>query len=212
MMKRIVLACMAAALAGTAGVWAESAKEVELPTRAENFTLEDYTGKPLELYSLKDAEAVVLYFHGVGCPIVRLSAPVFERLKKEYEPKNVAFLMVNSNWLDEAPEVKTDAEDFSITAPILMDQKQTVAKSLAVKRTCATFVIDPQDDWKILYRGALDDRQDYGVQRLHNIKELAKIAIDEHLAGKEVTTTSSDAKGCLINFLAADDEDEDASS
>jgi len=44
-----------------------------------------------------DAPAVVLYTHGVGCPIVRRSITELNRLEEEFSKQGVVFYMINAN-------------------------------------------------------------------------------------------------------------------
>lgn len=173
---------------------------------AADFTLKDYTGKSWRLYDMTDAKAIVLFVHGVGCPIVRLSVPALERFKEKYGPKGVRFFMLNANPHDTAEDLRKDAEEFKITLPILMDADQTVARSLGAVRTCTTYLIHPGDGWKILYRGALSNRFDYGAQRQHNVSEWLEDALHAHLRGKPIKTAATEVKGCLINYTDDDGE------
>ena len=72
-----------------------------LPTTARNFRLDDHLGKSHELYRSRDAKAVVLFFAGNGCPIVRKSVPAFKEIRDEYASKGIVFLMINGNPNDE---------------------------------------------------------------------------------------------------------------
>jgi peroxiredoxin len=168
---------------------------------APDFQLEDYTGKRWRLHDLSDAKAVVLFVHGVGCPIVRLSVPALERLQEKYAPKGVRFFMINANPHDTAEDLRKDAEEFQISLPILMDRDQRVSRGLGAVRTCTAYLISPRDDWKIVYRGALSNRYDYGAQRQHNVSEWLEDALHAHLRGKPIKMAVTEVKGCLINYV-----------
>jgi thiol-disulfide isomerase/thioredoxin len=171
------------------------------PTTLPQITLKDQHGKSWNLHEEKDAKAVVLYVHGIGCPIVRLSAPTLEEIKKEYAPKGVEFFMLNSNAYDTAEEVLEDANDFSITMPVLMDQTQDTARALKIERTCTVIVAAPAQDWKIVYRGAVNDRYDYLAQKPKAEEEWLRDALDAVLKGEEVKVANTQPKGCLINYI-----------
>lgn len=178
--------------------------ETPAPERVENFRLIDHAGKSWELYRLKDAPAVVLYIYGSGCPIVQKGAPGFERLKAAYAEKGVQFLMLDANEADTRADVATDVKAFSITAPVLMDASQSIARALGVTRTAEAFVLSPKDNWKIMYRGAVDDRFDYGAQKETATKEWVKNALDAVLAGQPVAEPRTNVKGCLVTFAETD--------
>lgn len=181
--------------------WAEGDVSLPVPERAENFRLMDQNDRSVELYSFGDAPAVVLYVHGVGCPIVRQSVPVLNRLQEEFGPQGVVFAMLNANSQDTRDDLAEEAKDFDIKMSILKDPTQRIALALGCKRTAEAIVLDPQDGWKILYRGPVDDRFDYGAQRAEAKVEHLKQALTEHLAGNPVSEANTETKGCLISYV-----------
>jgi peroxiredoxin len=203
MVSRTLLLFLLALGLGVAApaVQAEDMPALPKPDRAENFRLTDQNDRSLELYSLGDAPAVVLYVHGVGCPIVRQSVPALNRLKEEFGPKGVAFVMINANTQDLREDLAEEAEAYGIQMPILSDRTQRIALALGCKRTAEAIVLDPQDHWKILYRGAVDDRFDYGAQKAEATDEHLKRALTDHLAGNPVSVASVETKGCLIHYM-----------
>lgn len=182
----------------------EAATSKPAPTRVENFRLNDHTGKSWEFYRFKDAPAVVIYIYGLGCPIVQKGMPGLERLKAAYAEKGVPFVLLNPSAVDTPAEVAEDAKAFSITAPILMDSTQHIAKSLGVTRTAEAIVVSPKDDWKIVYRGAVDDRLDYGAQKETAEKEWLKAALDSVIAGQPVAEAKTAVKGCIVTYIATE--------
>lgn len=171
-----------------------------MPEHVENFRLIDHTGTSWELHRLKDAPAVVLYIYGVGCPIVQKGTPGLERLKKDYEQKGVKFLLLDANEADTREDVAKEAKEFGVTSPVLLDPAQQIAKALGVTRTAEAIVIVPRDDWKIAYRGAVDDRFDYGAQKNEATKEWLKDALEAVLAGKPVAEPRTNVKGCIVSY------------
>ena len=172
---------------------------VELSERIENFTLLDHRGASHELYYYSDAEALVLLVQGNGCPISRNVWPRFRELRDEYAEKGVKFMMINSNLQDHRASISREAEQFGIDLPILVDDAQIVGESLGLIRTGEVFVVDP-GNWTVVYRGALDDRLAYEVQKAEAGRHYLKDALNDFLAGVPVRTASTDAVGCLINF------------
>jgi peroxiredoxin len=170
------------------------------PQRVDNFRLIDHDGKSIEFYRYKDAPAVVIYIYGVGCPIVQKGTPAFERLKAEYGEKGVKFLMLDANTADTRADIAADVKAFNITAPVLQDPTQQIAKSLGVTRTAESIVVVPKDGWRIAYRGAVDDRLDYGAQKEAPTKEWLKAALDAVLAGQPVAEPKTNVKGCIVSY------------
>lgn len=170
-----------------------------LPTTAKNFRLEDQTGGSHELYRMKDAKAIVLYFQGNGCPIVRKSVPEIKAIRDEFKPKGVEFFMINANPLDDKKSIEEEAKEFQIDIPIMMDTTQVVTQDFGTKRTAEAIVIVP-DGWKIVYRGAISDRQEYGYERPRSEHEWLCDALNAVLAGKEPEVKITETKGCLIDL------------
>ena len=110
--------------------------------------------------------------------------------------------MLNANLQDDRESVAAEAREYGIDLPILIDEAQLVSESLGVTRTAEAIVIDPLD-WRIVYRGPVDDRLSYQAQRparRHYLRE----ALTAHLAGTAVPEPVRDAAGCLILFPDAD--------
>jgi len=200
MVRKFICTLALACLTGAAYA-AETEAFTEGPERLVNFRLTDQHDRSWEIYREVDAKAVVLYVQGNGCPIVRLSIPKLEDIKEQYEPKGVRFFMLNANPHDERHEIREEAEEFGISMPILHDAGQTIVAGLGCRRTAEVFVVDPAQDWKIVYRGAVDDRFDYGAQRDEAEHDWLIDALDAHLAGETVETARTHVKGCLINYM-----------
>lgn len=136
----------------------------DLPMEFPNFRLPDLDGTVHELSDWSDAEVVVLFLQGNGCPIVRQSFPYLKQVRDEFEPKGVKFVMINSNAIDDVPSIQQELEEYGVDILTLKDSLQAVARALESDRTAETFVIDPESH-EIIYRGEADDRFGYGLQR-----------------------------------------------
>lgn len=194
-----------AILAGALGVltaWQALALGAEDLGRIENFRLIDQHDVSHELYRLDEAAAVVLYVHGNGCPIVRQSYGLLNEIRDDYAEQGVAFLMINPNTQDTRAEVREELEEFGASAfTVLLDQAQTVTQGLGVERMAEVLLIDPKNDWRIVYRGAVDDRFEYGATRPAPEHTWLRDALDAHLAGKPIGTPRAPVKGCRIHYL-----------
>ncbi|MBL8266161.1 redoxin family protein [Steroidobacter sp.] len=167
-----------------------------------NFQLLDQQGTQHELHSLSDRKAVVVMIQGNGCPIVRQALPVLAQIRAQYRSQGVEFLLLNSNLQDTREQVATEAAEFKIDFPILLDRSQAIGEALGVVRTSEVFLIDPKG-WQLKYRGPMDDRLSYERQRPANNHYLTD-ALDAVLAGKAVKTPHADGVGCLVNFPERD--------
>lgn len=165
----------------------------------DNFALLDHKGEWHELYRHNDAKAVVIISQGNDCPIIQKYSSVITEQINFFSPQGVVFYLLNSNTNDDRKSIIQEAETFEFKLPILMDPSQVVAEVLGVTRTCEAVVIDPRG-WKIIYRGAIDDRLDYGVNKITARNHYLKNALEALVQGKKTELKTVPAKGCLITF------------
>jgi hypothetical protein len=174
------------------------AMALEPGDRVDNFRLLDHDGGSHELYYHSDARAIVLMTHGNGCGIVRNTLPRFKDLRDRYGSQGVEFLLIDSSLQDKREAVAREAAGFAIDIPVLMDETQLIGESLGVDRTADVFVIDPKN-WKLAYRGPLDDASSYGARRPARNHYVAD-ALEAIVAGKPVPVARAEAPGCLVNL------------
>jgi peroxiredoxin len=199
-MRRMLIPILCLAMYGAMhGAVADTAESWDLPERVTNFQLLDAHGASHDLYRHSDAKGVVLFFQGNGCPIVRQSFIELKNLRDAYAEKGIVFLQINANPQDTRKEVLEEMADFDMDIPVLLDERQSVTRMLGVNRTAEAIVITPQR-WRIVYRGAMDDRFDYGTRRPEAQNEYLKDAIDALLAGKDPEPAMTETKGCLIHL------------
>jgi thiol-disulfide isomerase/thioredoxin/mono/diheme cytochrome c family protein len=196
-MRSALLATVAFAFS-TLAVAGEPRPTPILGTKLADWTLPRAdTGKPWSLAADgREAKAVVVVFMGTECPISNAYAPVLSGLDREYGPKGVLFIGVNSNRQDDAAAVARHVKEFSITFPVLKDEGTKLADRFMAKRTPEAFVLDGTRT--VRYRGRIDDQMDKGIKRPEpQNRELAD-AIDAVLAGKQVARAVTEPAGCFI--------------
>ena len=177
----------------------QGARDLTSPGKVENFHLIDHTGTSRELYRQKQARLVVLFVGGNGCPIVRQSIGTLNELEKEFSSQGVEFWILNSNPQDDRASVQKEATEFSIDFPILLDRGQWVSKSLNIHRTAEAIAINTKN-WKVVYRGQIDDRLGYGTQKPKAEKTPLADALREYLADKPVSNPETEVRGCAITY------------
>jgi peroxiredoxin len=185
--------------AGSPASATQTATRPAQPATIDNFMLADTDYMGHELYRMTDAQAIVIVTHANGCPIVRNLAPALRELTAKYEGKGVRFLMLNSANQDSMAAIAEEKAEFGFNVPILKDANQLVGEQLGVTRTAEFIVVDPKT-WKITYRGPMDDRLDYGVQKAVATHTWAADAIDATLAGRPAMAATKQSPGCLIDF------------
>ncbi len=172
------------------------AGESMIGKKAPMFRLVDPTGKAVALEDLADAKLVAVVFVGTECPLARLYAPRLNKLAADYADKQVRFVAIDSNVQDSAEDIAKYAAEHSITFPVLKDADNVVADQFAAERTPEVFLLDEKR--VVRYRGRIDGQYQPGVQKVKNPRSDLSIAIDELLAGKEVSQPEVQAVGCFI--------------
>ena len=178
----------------------EKAEAEEAPDAVPDFGLLDQHGRFHQLRYYRDARAIVLFVHGVGCPIVRHQAQTLEQLRKDFAARGTRFFMINASPQDDRDELREDAAKLGIQIPILKDETQLVGRDLRLTRTAEVLVIDPRT-WTIFYRGPLDDRVGYDTQKPAAARLFLTDALEALLAGRAYNPSQpGELKGCAIQL------------
>jgi peroxiredoxin len=158
----------------------------------ENFTLTDVNGTPHSLTDYRSSKAIVLMFIATQCPVSNAYNGRMVELFKDYAPRGVAFIGINSNEQESVEEIREHAKNHGFTFPILKDWNNVIADRLGASVTPEIYVLNARFD--ILYHGRIDDsRREADV----NSRDLRN-ALDAVLAGKSVPLTETKAFGCTI--------------
>jgi len=171
--------------------------------KVEDFSLQDYRGKAHQLSDAKDAKGVVLVFLGVECPLCKLYGPRLAEMAKKYEAEGVVFYGIDSNRQDSVTEMAQFAKEHNIAFPILKDLNNALADQVGASRNPQVFVLDR--DRVVRYAGRVDDQYGFdtgsGYAKPRVSRHDLTSAIDELVAGKQVSQPTTTAVGCLIGRI-----------
>jgi peroxiredoxin/mono/diheme cytochrome c family protein len=167
-----------------------------LDKKVGHFTLKDAAGKAVALSSFKGKKAVVVVFVGTECPISNLYMTRLPELAREYGPRGVQFLAINSNCQDTAKDVAEHGRKYPLPFPILKDERNLIADKFGARRTPEAFVLD--SGFAIRYQGRIDDQFGVDYRRQKPTRRDLALALDEILAGKKVTRPTTPVAGCHI--------------
>ena len=160
--------------------------------KIENFTLPDYDGKEHSLSDYKDSKAIVIIFVATECPVSNAYNSRMEELFKEYSSKGISFLGINSNKAESVVDMKEHAEENGLTFTILKDKNNVIADEFDASVTPEVYVLN--GDYEILYHGRIDNSKKESDVETQDLKN----ALNEILAGKDVTNKATKAFGCSI--------------
>jgi peroxiredoxin len=173
----------------------------ELGTKATSFELPDPSGKLYTLDSFRQSPVLVVMFICNHCPYVVHIREALAKLCKEYQQKNVAFVAINANDIEQYPDDRPEkmaemAEQFSFSFPYLFDASQDVAKSYRAACTPDFFVYDQSRS--LVYRGQMDASRP-GNDEEPNGLDLRE-ALDHLLEGKSSSKEQKPSLGCNIKW------------
>lgn len=181
-------------LASSLSSWGWEGNEPESPEVIEPFELTDFAGVPWRLEAELGTPLVVV-FVGVECPIVNLSIETLAKHQAEYGER-VSFVLIDSNQQDTLLEMEQFAKRHQLTVPLLKDPGNRIADLFEAERTPEVVLLDSTR--RVRYRGQIDDRYTYGLQRVAAQSEFLKDAIDKVLAGEEPEVAQTESVGCHI--------------
>lgn len=160
------------------------------------FTLKDTLRRPRSPDDYKSAKAFVVVFLDTECPLSNLYVPTLAELHKRYAGKGVQFLAVSSSAQDSFVLAAAYARDRDLPFPLLKDFDQKVADAFGARRCPEAFLLDAGR--VIRYHGRVDDQYGLSHRREKPTRHDLREAVDELLAGKDVSVPRTEVSGCPI--------------
>ncbi len=170
-----------------------------------DFKLKNIDGKEVRLQAdYRNCKATVVTFLGTECPLVKLYVSRLNQFASEFADNNIQFLGISSNRHDSIEELKAFARVHKLEFPVLKDPGNKIADLFKAKRTPEVFVLD--DNFTIVYRGAIDDQYTYGVQQADARNHFLKDVLSAIVENNELSFESTEASGCIIGRRLTADE------
>ncbi len=160
-----------------------------------DFALLDQNGRFHRLFDYAHAKAIVLYIHGIDCPVVDNNIAAIEKLRNQFREQNVVFLLINANPNDDHKALLNESIRLESNIPILIDENQLVVEQLGVMRAGEAIVVDTKS-WTVGYRGPVEDGANSRPSHNYLADALAAVTQD-----KPVSVASRPSNGCLIDFI-----------
>ncbi len=187
------------------GIAANLALAASAGQAAPDFSVADSGGKAVRLADYK-GKFVVLEWTNPDCPFVQkhYNSANMPALQKESGAKDVVWLTINSTNRSSS-EFKTGAQmnawmqsHGAAQKAVLIDADSATGAKYAAKTTPHMFVIDPKGD--IVYAGAIDDKRSTRVEDTKTATNYVRVALNEAMAGKPVTTPNTTPYGCTVKY------------
>jgi peroxiredoxin len=195
-----VAAPFALAQDGTETEKEKKVKTYEVGSKVDpKIALPDIAGKQHVLGDYK-GKLVVVDFWSINCPWSKKKEQQFIDLHKTFGEQGVAFLAIDSNktevdWDADNPfaEIQSYVEKAKVTMPVLIDRNNMVADLFGGLTTPHVYIIDKEG--VVRYTGAVDDNPK--GEKEEQVNYVAQ-ALEELMAGEEVSVASTKPEGCSI--------------
>jgi peroxiredoxin len=201
-MKTKLFLSLIASLVSTALFAADSPP---VGSAAPDISATDSKGRAQTLSQYK-GKYVVLEWFNPECPFVKkhYGSGNMQKLQQEFTGKGVVWLTIDSsapgtegNLTAEQANAKI-AEWKAHSTALLLDPDGKAGRNYGAKNTPHMFVINPEG--KVIYEGAIDSKPTANPADIASATNYVKVALDESLAGKPVSTPSSRPYGCSVKY------------
>jgi thiol-disulfide isomerase/thioredoxin len=115
---------------------------IEKPSKlipAPDFTLEDLSGKPISLKSLK-GRVIFLNFWATWCVPCRQEMPAMERLHRDFKEKGLIILAVN--FREPQEEIRPFLSELGLTFTVLLDREGRVSEEYGAWSLPLSYIIN----------------------------------------------------------------------
>jgi hypothetical protein len=168
------------------------------PIPKPTVSVKDVSGKDLTLQQVKRSGGLLVMFSCNTCPYVIMNQSRTKDICAYAADRKIGVILLNANAGDReggnsfaAMQSYAKAQNYQMY--YAMDDNGVLADAFGARRTPECFLFDK--DGKLVYHGAIDDSPgDAGSVRRRHLQS----AIDEMVAGKEVTVKETRSVGCSI--------------
>jgi thioredoxin-related protein len=181
-MKKILFSALALSTLGLVAF----TNLAELPIGAEmpkaDYKMKDISGKEITLKEAKKKNGLLVMFSCNTCPYV---------IKNQQRTNEISAYALKNDIGVVQQYAKSQGYRWYYT----VDQNSTLADAFGANRTPETFLFNKEG--KLVYHGAIDDKPGEKVGDRAHLKE----AINEMVAGKDVSLKTSRSVGCSIKRI-----------
>jgi hypothetical protein len=197
-MKRLIFAALPLGILALSFSRTNDPLPIGSPLPKAEVKMKDISGADVSFTDAMKKNGLLVMFSCNTCPVVKRYQSRSNEVCKYAMDKQVGVILLNSNEAyrdngDSYDDMKDYAKANGYTWNYVLDNNSSMADVFGANRTPEIFLFN--GDGKLVYHGAIDDNSDSpdGVTRKHAI-----IAIDEIVAGKEVSMKETRSVGCTI--------------
>ena len=183
---------------------AGAAQAASVGQAAPDFTLNDTQGKPVKLSSFK-GKPVVLEWNNPGCPFVRKHYNGnMQALQKAFTTQGVVWLAINSTEKESVDHMGAEqlarwmADKGASPTATLLDPEGRVGRAYGARVTPHMYIVNAQG--ALAYAGGIDSIPSARMADIEKATNYVRQGLDELLAGKPLSTPTSQPYGCSIKY------------
>lgn len=196
-MKKVFLAALAATSIGLAAFTAVTELPIGAPMPLGDYKMKDVSGKTITLNEAKKQNGVLVMFSCNTCPYVIKNQQRTVDIGNYALKNGIGVVLVNSNegqrsGDDSFSAMQQYAKNQGYRWYYTVNEKSQLADAFGANRTPESFLFNKEG--KLVYHGAIDDNPAAASGTRAHLRE----AINEMLAGKEVSVKTSRSVGCSI--------------
>lgn len=200
-MKKILFSLLALASLSTLAFTFGDPLPVGSSMPRADFKMLDISGKLIAMQDAKKENGVLVMFSCNTCPYVVKNQQRTLAISQYATENKIGVIILNSNEAlrdddDSYTAMQAYAKEQGYKWNYVVDKGNQVADAFGANRTPECFLFDK--NLKLVYHGAIDNspQDESAITRVH-LKE----AINEMVAGKEVTVKESRSVGCTIKRM-----------
>jgi len=172
---------------------------------APDFALQSVAAATVKLSQYR-GKYVVLEWVNPDCPYVRkhYGSANMQRLQKDSTARDVVWLSINSTRAGHS-EYKPPAEMAAwmkqmnaAASATLLDPKGDAGRAYGARTTPHLYIVDPKG--LLVYAGGIDDKRSADPEDVKTAKNYVRVALDELLAGKPVSSATTAPYGCSVKY------------
>ena len=195
-MKKIVTFGLILILAISLAAIAGAGMNYELGKKVTELELRDLDGNKFSLgetLGQEGVKGVVFMFVSRQCPVSKACDKRYVEMAARFKEDGILFVGINSNYTESIEQMKAHAKAKNYNFPVLKDWDNVIADRFGALYTPHTYFVDKEGT--LLYRGRIDDNH----RRARLVKETTLVnAVNEYLAGQELTIKETLSSGCSI--------------
>ena len=178
---------------------AGGALPIGAPMPKASLSLKDVSGKNISLGEAKRENGLLVMFSCNTCPYVLRNQGRTKEVCGYAANRKIGVILLNANEGDRNggnsfDEMQAYAREQGYSWYYALDTKSVLADAFGASRTPECYLFDKKG--MLVYHGAIDDSPGDAEQvKRHHLQ----VAIDELVAGKEVTVKETRSVGCSIN-------------